>query len=177
MKTKHTYSIKSFQTGVTIKDRKAIDRDVEVEWPADLAGIVAIVGAERVYSMYVGFCSAHHVQSKIKSAFGGTVEKDFSPTADQVQLQADVKNGVTLTGVDFIPNARGAGDSARVKKLRKADEDGKLTPDLIVSIAKSLGDTAVGLEDVAAGYGVEELVELTKAWEAKQKATDPLAGL
>lgn len=177
MKTKHTYAIKKFVSGIEVKSRKATEFEVEVEWPKDLNAMIAEVGAERIYSMFTGFCAAHHVQSKVKGAFGGSVEKDFEPSADQLALQQAVKNGTVLNGVDFIPAERGSGDSARVKKLRKAAEDGKLTPDLIVSIARSLGDTAVTELDVLKGYGVEELVELTKAWEARQKATDPLAGL
>ena len=109
--TKHTYAIKSH--GAT----KANDHSVTVEWPETLDGIVEAVGKERVYSMLVGFIAAHHVQSRIKSAFGA--EK---PSDEQKSLKNLVTGQLPLPGVEFIPAERGNGDDSVIKKLREADE-------------------------------------------------------
>lgn len=160
MKTKHTYAIKKFVSGIEVKSRKATEFEVEVEWPKDLNAMIAEVGAERIYSMFTGFCAAHHVQSKVKGAFGGSVEKDFEPSADQLALQQAVKNGTVLNGVDFIPAERGSGDDSVIKKLREADEDGRLTDEKIEELATRWGGEANDLD---------ELIEVYREWKKSQK--------
>lgn len=147
--TKHTYAIKSF--GAT----KADEHSISVEWPETLDGIVEAVGKERVYSMLVGFIAAHHVQSKIKSAFGA--EK---PSDEQKALKARVTGQFPLKGVEFIPAERGNGDDSVIKKLREAADDGRLTDEKIDELATRWGGEAADLD---------ELVEVYREWKKSQK--------
>ena len=147
--TKHTYAIKSH--GAT----KANDHSVTVEWPETLDGIVEAVGKERVYSMLVGFIAAHHVQSRIKSAFGA--EK---PSDEQKSLKNLVTGQLPLPGVEFIPAERGNGDDSVIKKLREADEDGRLTDEKIAELATRWGGEATDLDS---------LVEVYREWKKSQK--------
>lgn len=147
--TKHTYAIKAHG------QVKADDHAVTVEWPEDLNGIVEAVGKERVYSMLVGFIAAHHVQSRIKSAFGA--EK---PTDEQKALKNLVTGQLPLRGVEFIPAERGNGDDSIIKKLREADENGKLTLAKIDELAERWGGEANDLE---------ELIEVYREWKKSQK--------
>lgn len=147
--TKHTYAIKAHG------QVKADDHSVTVEWPEDLDGIVEAVGKERVYSMLVGFIAAHHVQSRIKSAFGA--EK---PSDDQKVLKNLVTGMLPLTGIHFIPAERGSSDDSVIKKLREADENGKLTDEKIDELAERWGGEAEDLD---------ELIEVYREWKKSQK--------
>jgi hypothetical protein len=152
MKTTHTYAIKSFgQVAAT-------DYSVNVAWPETLDGVVEAVGKDRVYKLFTQFVAAHHVQSKIKGAFGA--EK---PSEDQKNLVLDVKAKVTLNGVDFIPAERGNGDDAIIKKLREADAEGKLTLAKIDELATRWGSVLDTVDDL------EGLIEVYRQWKKSQK--------
>jgi hypothetical protein len=155
MKTTHTYAIKSFG------NTTAIDREIDISWPETLDAFVANVpgGAERVYSLLRGFVAAHHVQSKVKSAFGA--EK---PSDEQRKLINAVKDEEVLTGVDFVPGERGKEDEV-VKKIRAADGDGKLTAEKIDELATRWGGHA---------NDAEELIEVYLAWKKRQAMSKDL---
>lgn len=154
MKSNHTYLIKSHGSNT------AVEREVTVQWPETLQDFVEVVpgGAERVYSLLRGFVAAHHVQSKVKSAFGAE-----TPDEQQRELMQNVKDGLALTGWKFVPGERGKDDEV-VKKLREAAESGKLTPEKVQELATRWNGTATGLES---------LIEVYLHWKAQQaKAKD-----
>lgn len=143
MQTKHTYAIKAFNA------TSASDYEVNVNWPDNLSEFCAKVpgGEERVYALLRGFVAAHHVQSKLKSAFGA--EK---PTDEQRELIRTVRDyGETLEGVEFVPGERGKEDEV-VKKLRAAAVAGKLTPEKVDELAARWGGKASGLESLIEVY-------------------------
>jgi hypothetical protein len=77
----------------------------------------------RIRDMFASWTSAHHVQSKLKSAFG-TKPADRKPW--MVKLIEDVEKKNILVGVDFIPKAMGQKerkDDIKVQALRKVWED------------------------------------------------------
>jgi hypothetical protein len=154
MKTKHTYLIKSHGSNT------AVEREVSVLWPDTLQDFLEVVpgGEERVYSLLRGFIAAHHVQSKVKAAFGA--EK---PDESQRELMQTVEGGLSVIGWKFVPGERGKDDEV-VKKLRAAAEAGKLTPEKVDELAARWNGTATGLES---------LIEVYLRWKAQQaKAKD-----
>lgn len=159
MNTKHTYAIKTFGND------KATNFNIEVNWPDSLAEFCAKVpgGEQRVYAMLCGFVAAHHVQSKVKSAFGAE-----NPTNEQTSLRQDVEDEVILNGVDFVPAERGQGDEV-IKKLRQAAADGKLTGDKYVELWARWTGSAENC-----GTTVDELVGVYLDWKRAQSALKDL---
>jgi hypothetical protein len=142
MNSKHTYAIKSHNATA------ASDYEVNVNWPDSLREFCAKVpgGEERVYALLRGFVAAHHVQSKLKSAFAA--EK---PSDEQRELMQTVRYGETLEGVEFVPGERGKEDEV-VKKLRAAAAAGKLTTEKVNELSARWGGKASGLESLIEVY-------------------------
>lgn len=155
MNTKHTYAIKPF--GKTT----AQEFTVEINWPDTLKDFLAIVpgGEERVYSLLRGFVAAHHVQSKVKAAFGS--EK---PSADQTELVRLVTSGAVLSGHAFVPSEKGKDDEV-IRKLREADKEGRLTLEKVTELANRWGGNATTCD---------ELIEVYTSWKRAQAASKDL---
>jgi hypothetical protein len=155
MKTTHTYAIKEFGSNV------AKDFTVNINWPDRFSDFVEQVpgGEERVYALLRGFVAAHHVQSKVKAAFGA--EKR---SAEQNELRLNVIDGVVLRGSNFVPGERGKDDEV-VRKIREADKLGKLTVEKIDELAGRWGGEA---------DNAEELIEVYLTWKRAQAASKDL---
>lgn len=154
MNTQHTYNITKFG------EQKQTEMKVEVTWPK-LTDLMKALGEERVEKILYGFVAAHHVQSKIKGAFGAEKKSD-----EQLALIGAVRSGLPLNGIDFFPEERAAGEDAFVKKLRAAHGEGKLDDAKMIELQKRFGDKGEAV------MPFEGLVGLYKEWKKAMSALD-----
>lgn len=156
MKTTPTFTIGKNEVNVT------------VEWPDKVAAFIE--SEPRILALFVGFGTAHWVQSKIKAAYAA--EK---PSDEQKELMRKVENGVTLDGETFIPRERGTApkkDDAFCAEFRKRFDT--LTPEKLAAFAErwKMGEHDGKVDTFIEAYWTEKLRQIKEAADAANALLD-----